>query len=73
MSDDYEGCRVFVSPDGRSGFALQVKGKLAGCVWDFFVSPQESARTAYDLLALAIKEGGSRLATPDPSGVNAVF
>jgi hypothetical protein len=42
-----------------------VKGKLAGCVWDFFVSPQESARTAYDLLSLAIQEGGSRLATPD--------
>jgi hypothetical protein len=53
MSDDYEGCRLFVAPDGRSGFALQEKGKLAGYLWDFFVSP-ENERKAYDLLLLAI-------------------
>jgi hypothetical protein len=64
MSDDYEGCRLFVAPDGRSGFALQEKGKLAGYLWDFFVSP-ENERKAYDLLLLAIEQGGNKLVTQD--------
>jgi len=65
MSNDYEGCRLFIAPDGRSGFALQAKGNLAGFVWDFFVSHQENERKAYDLLSLAIEQGGNKLATPD--------
>src|SRR5256885_7121805 len=65
MSYDYEGCRLFVSPDGRSGFALQEKGKLAGYLWDFFVSPQANERNAYEFLSLAIEQGGNKLATHD--------
>jgi len=65
MSDEYEGCRLFLAPDGLSGFALQAKGDLAGHVWDFFVSPEKSETHAYEFLLLAIKEGGSKVTTYD--------
>lgn len=59
----YVGCKMFVIPTGLAGIVLQTEGELAGCVWDFFVSPRSTARSAYDMMMLAIGEGCTRVVT----------
>ena len=58
----YEGSEMFVSPGGGAGIALQTEGELAGYLWDFFVSPREKPRTAYELLLLVLEAGGNKVA-----------
>jgi len=61
--DAYPGCKMFVAPNGHAGAVVQKEGKLSGFIWDFFVSPRERARTAYDFVILAVSQGGNMLST----------
>jgi hypothetical protein len=59
----YPGASLYLSADGCAGVVLQQEGNLAGFMWDFFVSPDANSRMTYDLLLLAIAEGGRMLTT----------
>jgi len=48
-----------------AGIIVQTEGELAGCVWDFFASPSANARSAYDVMLMAILEGCTRVITYD--------
>jgi len=61
----YAGCKMFVAPSGKAGIILQTEGELGGCVWDFFAAPSSNARSAYDMMLLAIQEGCTRVVTYD--------
>ena len=62
-ADRYAGCRMFVSKDGRSGFALGVEGDRAGWLYDFFVSADEPAEMADSLVKFAVEQGARQLVT----------
>jgi hypothetical protein len=61
----YAGCKMFMERSRLAGIIVQTEGELAGCVWDFFASPNANARSAYDVMLMAIQEGCTRIITYD--------
>lgn len=61
--DRYSGCRMFISPNGRSGFVLGAEGDKAGWLYDFFVGLDEPKNTADELMKLAVRQGARQLVT----------
>jgi hypothetical protein len=60
---EFDGCRLFVAPSGRSGFALGTQGNRWGGLFALFVSPGEQEGTADLLMRLAMQEGANHLIT----------
>lgn len=62
-ADHYADCHVFVSPSGKSGFALGTGGNRTGELYDVFASPLEKPGTVDGLMSLAIQNGADKLVT----------
>jgi hypothetical protein len=63
-ADRHAGCRLFVAPSGRAGFALGTEARRAAWLYDFFAAPREEIAAA-GLMNLAVKQGARQLITYD--------
>lgn len=60
--EDYAGMRLFMSPDGKAGFALKDSGNGVVDIVSVFSTPRSGYRFAsIPLIRLAVEQGGNKL------------
>ena len=64
-ADDYDGCEMFISPDGLAGFALGKAGNKAGVIFDLFIRTNADEKVEEAIVALAVERGAQQLVTYD--------